>query len=91
MKNKLSVLLGERKESVMYLSGKLVFLQLLCIVYITKKQNPDTKTIMVLCKYFDVTPNEFLALIVWRISNMQKLNIGIYTSAIKKRAIPKSN
>ncbi|AGZ26169.1 helix-turn-helix domain-containing protein [Staphylococcus pasteuri] len=63
MKNKLSVLLGQKKESVMYLSEKTgISPTTLYSLYHEKNKNPDTKTIMVLCKYFDITPNDFFGI-----------------------------
>lgn len=63
MKNKLSVLLGERKETVIFLSERTgISPTTLYNLYHEKSKNPDTKTIMVLCDYFNITPNDFFGI-----------------------------
>ncbi|RIO42084.1 helix-turn-helix domain-containing protein [Staphylococcus nepalensis] len=63
MKNELSVLLGKKRMSVSKLSKDTdIAPATLYSLYHEKNKNPDTKTILKLCKYFEVTPNEFFGI-----------------------------
>ncbi|MFU1790573.1 helix-turn-helix domain-containing protein [Mammaliicoccus sciuri] len=60
MKNNLSLLLGIRRMSVIKLSKETkIASSTLYNLYHCNTDNPDTKTVMKLCEYFDITPNDF--------------------------------
>lgn len=63
MKNNLSMLVGKNRISVTQLSIEVgISKTSLFNLYHEKTENPDTKTVMKLCEYFDVTPNEFFGI-----------------------------
>lgn len=63
MKNNLSILMGKERISVTKLSKKIkVSPTTLYNLYHEKTDNPDTKTVMTLCDFFGVTPNEFFGI-----------------------------
>ncbi|AVS03039.1 TPA: helix-turn-helix transcriptional regulator [Staphylococcus aureus] len=63
MKNKFRVILAERKlkiSDVYFATG--IAKTTLYGLYHEKTKNPDTSTIMRLCKYLEITPNEFFGI-----------------------------
>ncbi|UXU14812.1 helix-turn-helix transcriptional regulator [Staphylococcus aureus] len=63
MKNKFRVILEERKlkiSDVYFATG--IAKTTLYGLYHEKTKNPDTSTIMRLCKYLEITPNEFFGI-----------------------------
>lgn len=63
MKNNLSMLVGKNRISVTQLSIEVgISKTSLFNLYHEKTENPDTKTVMKLCEYFNVTPNEFFGI-----------------------------
>lgn len=63
MNNNLSLLIGKKRISVSSLSSNTgISPTTLYSLYHERTENPDTKTVMKLCKYFDVTPNEFFGI-----------------------------
>lgn len=63
MNNNLSLLIGKNRISVSSLSNDTgISPTTLYSLYHEKTDNPDTKTVMKLCEYFNVTPNEFFGI-----------------------------
>lgn len=61
MKNNLSLLMGMRRMKITDVYRDTgIARSTLHDLYNEKSENPDTKTIIKLCNYFKVTPNEFL-------------------------------
>ncbi|MGC7819749.1 helix-turn-helix domain-containing protein [Staphylococcus epidermidis] len=63
MNNNLSMLMGKKRVSALKLS-KVTGISRTAIhgLYHEKTQNPDIQTVMKLCEYFNVTPNEFFGI-----------------------------
>lgn len=60
MENNLSTILGSKRISVSKLQeGTGISRTTLHRLYHEKSKNPDSKTVMAICKYLNVTPNEF--------------------------------
>ncbi|MCJ0933383.1 helix-turn-helix transcriptional regulator [Mammaliicoccus sciuri] len=63
MKNRLSVLLGMKRVTVSKLSDETgISRSTLHSLYHERTVNPDTQTVMTICKYLGVTPNEFFGI-----------------------------
>ncbi|AXJ40094.1 helix-turn-helix domain-containing protein [Staphylococcus aureus] len=63
MKNNLSMLMGRNRISASKLSAKTgISRTSIHGLYHERTENPDTKTVMKLCEYFGVTPNEFFGI-----------------------------
>lgn len=63
MNNNLSLLMGKHRVSALKLHEKTgVSRTSIHGLYHERTENPDTKTVMKLCEYFNVTPNEFLGI-----------------------------
>lgn len=63
MNNNLSTLIGKNRISVSSLSNDTgISPTTLYSLYHERTDNPDTKTVMKLCEYFNVTPNEFFGI-----------------------------
>ncbi|WP_239748537.1 helix-turn-helix transcriptional regulator [Mammaliicoccus sp. A-M2] len=63
MKNNFRILLAERKTNVAKVCDKTgISKTTLYGLYHENTQNPDFKTIMKLCDYLGITPNEFLGI-----------------------------
>lgn len=63
MNNNLSLLIGKKRISVSSLSNDTSISPTpLYSLYHERTANPDTKTVMKLCEYFNVTPNEFFGI-----------------------------
>lgn len=63
MKNNFSVLLGIKKVKIAEVSRETgISRTTLQTLYKENNKNPDTKTIMTLCRYFEVTPNDFFGI-----------------------------
>ncbi|MBN6092365.1 helix-turn-helix transcriptional regulator [Staphylococcus saprophyticus] len=63
MNNNLSLLMGKHRISALKLH-KITGISRSSIygLYHERTENPDTKTVMKLCEYFNVTPNEFFGI-----------------------------
>ncbi|HDF3556087.1 TPA: helix-turn-helix transcriptional regulator [Staphylococcus aureus] len=63
MKNKFRVILAERKLKIsdVYCATGIAKTTLYGL-YHEKTKNPDSSTIMKLCKYLEITPNEFFGI-----------------------------
>ncbi|WP_414052086.1 helix-turn-helix domain-containing protein [Macrococcus animalis] len=63
MKNKFSAILGEKrlKVSDVYEATK-ISRTTLHALYHERTENPDTKTIMKICDFLDITPNDFFGI-----------------------------
>ncbi|MFE8114259.1 helix-turn-helix domain-containing protein [Mammaliicoccus sciuri] len=60
MKNNFSVILGMKKLRISDVHKDTgISRTTLHTLYTEKNNNPDTKTVMKLCEYFDITPNDF--------------------------------
>lgn len=63
MKNNLSMLMGKERISAVELSKETgISRSTIHGLYHERTENPDTKTVMTLCKFFGVTPNEFFGI-----------------------------
>lgn len=63
MKNKFSAILGEKRLKVSNVhEATQISRTTLHALYHEKTENPDTKTILTICEYLDVTPNEFFGI-----------------------------
>ncbi|GJF55677.1 MULTISPECIES: helix-turn-helix domain-containing protein [Staphylococcus] len=63
MKNNLSMLMGKERVSASKLSEKTgISRTTIHGIYHEKTESPDTKTILTLCHYFGITPNEFFGI-----------------------------
>lgn len=63
MKNNLSMLMGKERISAVELSQETgISRSTIHGLYHERTGNPDTKTIMTLCNYFGVTPNDFFGI-----------------------------
>ncbi|MEX6346909.1 MULTISPECIES: helix-turn-helix transcriptional regulator [Staphylococcus] len=63
MNNQLSLLMGKHRISALKLHKSTgISRSAIYGLYHERTENPDTKTVMKLCEYFDVTPNEFFGI-----------------------------
>ncbi|TDM23479.1 helix-turn-helix domain-containing protein [Macrococcoides canis] len=63
MKNRLRIIMAEKKVSLSQLHEKSeVSKTTLVNLYYERTQNPDTQTVIKVCKTLDVTPNEFFGI-----------------------------
>lgn len=63
MKNNLRILMAMRKEKISDVKSNTgISRTTLHGIYYENTENPDIRTIMTLCDYFKVTPNEFLGI-----------------------------
>ncbi|EKS24280.1 hypothetical protein HMPREF9310_02107 [Staphylococcus simulans ACS-120-V-Sch1] len=63
MKNNLSMLMGKERISAVELSKETrISRSTIHGLYHERTKNPDTKTVMTLCDFFGVTPNEFFGI-----------------------------
>lgn len=63
MDNNLSMLMGRDRVSALKLSKETgISRTSIHGLYHERTENPDTKTVMKLCEYFNVTPNEFFGI-----------------------------
>ncbi|UMT76023.1 helix-turn-helix transcriptional regulator [Staphylococcus roterodami] len=63
MNNNLSLLMGKHRVTASKLSTKTgISRTSIHGLYHERTENPDTKTVMKLCEYFNVTPNEFFGI-----------------------------
>lgn len=63
MNNNLSMYIGIKKTNVTKVSKDTgIARSTLHDLYHCKNQNPDTKTVMKLCLYFNITPNDFFGI-----------------------------
>ncbi|HDJ3341721.1 TPA: helix-turn-helix transcriptional regulator [Staphylococcus aureus] len=64
MNNNLSLLMGKRRVTASKLSTVTgISRTSIHGLYHERTENPDTKTVMKLCEYFNITPNEFFGII----------------------------
>ncbi|WRN10460.1 helix-turn-helix transcriptional regulator [Staphylococcus aureus] len=64
MNNNLSLLMGKHRVTASKLSTVTgISRTSIHGLYHERTENPDTKTVMKLCEYFNITPNEFLELL----------------------------
>lgn len=60
MKNTLSTIMGQRKLKIADVQKETgISRTTLHNLYYEKSSNPDTKTVMALCNFFNVTPDQF--------------------------------
>lgn len=63
MKNDFRILIAERKLNIAEVNKDTgIAKTTLYGLYKEKTKNPDTKTVMKLCEYLEVTPNEFFGI-----------------------------
>ncbi|HBY82419.1 helix-turn-helix transcriptional regulator [Staphylococcus sp.] len=63
MDNNLSMLMGKKRVSALKLSKETgISRTAIHGLYHEKTQSPDIKTVLRLCEYFNVTPNEFFGI-----------------------------
>lgn len=63
MKNKLSAILGEKRLKVSDVhEATQISRTTLHALYHEKTENPDTKTVMKLCDFLKITPNDFFGI-----------------------------
>lgn len=63
LNNNLSLLMGKHRVTASKLSTKTgISRTSIHGLYHERTENPDTKTVMKLCEYFNVTPNEFFGI-----------------------------
>ncbi|HDA7288495.1 TPA: helix-turn-helix transcriptional regulator [Staphylococcus aureus] len=64
MNNNLSLLMGKHRVTASKLSTATgISRTSIHGLYHERTENPDTKTVMKLCEYFNITPNEFFGII----------------------------
>lgn len=63
MKNRLRIIMAEKKVSLSQLHEKTEISKTTLVnLYYERTQNPDTQTVIKICKTLDVTPNEFFGI-----------------------------
>ena len=63
MENNLSILMGEKKTNIADVhKGTGLPRTTISSLYHEENPNPSTKVVMKLCKYFEVTPNDFFGI-----------------------------
>ncbi len=63
MKNNFSTLLGaKRKTMTDVFKATKISRTTLHGLYHEKTENPDTKTVLAICKYLEITPNDFFGI-----------------------------
>lgn len=63
MNNNLSLLMGKHRITASKLSAKTgISRTSIHGLYHERTENPDTRTVMRLCEYFNVTPNDFFGI-----------------------------
>ncbi|MDW4159696.1 helix-turn-helix transcriptional regulator [Staphylococcus saprophyticus] len=63
MENNLSILMGEKKANIADVhNGTGLPRTTISSLYHEVNPNPSTKVVMKLCKYFEVTPNDFFGI-----------------------------
>ncbi len=63
MKNNFSTILGSKRKTMSDVHKKTkISRTTLRGLFYEKTENPDTKTVMAICDYLEVTPNEFFGI-----------------------------